>query len=304
MKLAISIVAIGLGGILSAAPAQAQSRVFVAAQGADTNPCSFAQPCRTFQQAHNTVAAGGEIDVLDPAGYGALTINKAIIQGHGYAGIAVPSGNGILINAGSSDIVNLRGLLLDGVGSGSEGIVFNTGASLNIQDSLVRNFINEGINFQPNALSTLSVSNTLVSGMNGSGIFVSGNSTPSTVDAALTRVEVNSSAIGISLLSQTSPSVNVSAVDSVVANNSVGISVLAGGASQVYMALRSSNISNNGTGVTAPTAGAIVRLSQSVITGNSTGWTATNGGSVGSTADNLIDDNTNGNGGPPTLAYK
>src|SRR5437016_3814619 len=100
-------------------PAQAQSRVFVAAQGSDSNLCTFAAPCRTFQRAHDVVAANGEIDVLDPAGYGALTITKAIsIQGHGFAGIAAPSGNAITVNAAGAAVVNLRGLLIDGVGSG------------------------------------------------------------------------------------------------------------------------------------------------------------------------------------------
>jgi hypothetical protein len=75
---------------LQTAPAQAQMRVFVAAQGSDANPCTFGAPCRTFQHAHDVVAAGGEIDVLDPAGYGAVSITKAIsIQGHGFAGISV-----------------------------------------------------------------------------------------------------------------------------------------------------------------------------------------------------------------------
>src|SRR5262245_62480867 len=92
-----SLLAVGLN---SAAPAQ-PVRVFVAAQGSDANPCTFAQPCRTFQHAHDVVAAGGEIDVLDPAGYGALTIGKAIsIQGHGFAGIAVTGFAGIAVNAG------------------------------------------------------------------------------------------------------------------------------------------------------------------------------------------------------------
>ena len=60
---------------LYATSALAQSRVFVAAQGSDSNPCTFAAPCRTFQHAHDVLAANGEIDVLDPAGYGALTIS-------------------------------------------------------------------------------------------------------------------------------------------------------------------------------------------------------------------------------------
>src|SRR5262245_61865064 len=111
---------------LETAPARAQaSRVFVAAQGSDANLCTFALPCRSFQRAHDVVANNGEIDVLDPAGYGAVTISKAIsIQGHGFAGIGVASGNGITINASAGDKVNLRGLLIDGVGTGLTGIQF------------------------------------------------------------------------------------------------------------------------------------------------------------------------------------
>jgi hypothetical protein len=137
-------VALWLGSV----PTQAQTRVFVAAQGSDSNPCTFAAPCRTFQHAHDVVAANGEIDVLDPAGYGALTITKAIsIQGHGFSGISAPSGNGITINAGASDKISLRGLLIDGVGTGANGIQFNTGAFLNVQESLIRNFGGSGIAF-------------------------------------------------------------------------------------------------------------------------------------------------------------
>ena len=135
-SLFLAVLATSLGSMLCALPAQAQ-RVFVAAQGSDGNPCTFAAPCRTFQHAHDTVAAGGEIDVLDPAGYGALTITKAIsIQGHGFSGITVASGdNGITINAGSTDKVTLNGLLIEGGGIGLNGIVFNSGASLTVPAS-------------------------------------------------------------------------------------------------------------------------------------------------------------------------
>src|SRR5262245_38985605 len=124
------------------APAQAQpTRVFVAAQGLDSNPCTFVAPCRSFQKAHDTVAAGGEIDVLDPAGYGAVTISKAIsIQGHGFAGITITGiGNSaITVAAPSGAHVSMRGLLIDGAGSGQRGILFNSGASLDLQDSVIR----------------------------------------------------------------------------------------------------------------------------------------------------------------------
>src|SRR5262249_4943843 len=117
LKLALSAIAASLLALnFISNPAQAQTRVFVSATGSDSNPCTFAAPCRAFQHAHDVVAAGGEIDVLDPAGYGAVTITKAIsIQGHGFAGIAVPSGGtGIFINAGAFDRVHLAGLLIDG----------------------------------------------------------------------------------------------------------------------------------------------------------------------------------------------
>src|SRR5262249_32923042 len=90
----VALVATIFASVLSITPLQAQpARVFVAAQGSDANACTFAAPCRTFQHAHDVVAANGEIDVLEPAGYGAVIIIKAIsIQGHGFSGITTPSG--------------------------------------------------------------------------------------------------------------------------------------------------------------------------------------------------------------------
>jgi hypothetical protein len=164
MKRALFSSAVALLAVVSLnlTPAQAQlPKVFVAAQGSDGNLCTLLQPCLTFQHAHDTVAAGGVIDVLNPADYGVVTITKAIsIQGHGFAGLAVASGNGITINAGASDKVSLRGLLIDGVGSGTDGIHFNTGASLDIQECLIRNFTSDGIRF--NALTQTGTKSVLV----------------------------------------------------------------------------------------------------------------------------------------------
>jgi hypothetical protein len=112
---------------LASMPAHAQLRVFVSGQGLDTNPCTVTQPCRTFQQAHNIVAANGEIELLDPAGYGPLTITKGIsIQAHGFSGIT-QTGNcltcaAITISVTTSDPVTLNGLLIDGAGTGKFGI--------------------------------------------------------------------------------------------------------------------------------------------------------------------------------------
>jgi len=93
---------------LPAGPAQAQlARTFVsAANGNDNNDCGRPTPCRTFQSAHDKTLAGGEITVVDPGGYGAVMITKAISiinDGVGEAGMLVSGGlNGITISAGAS----------------------------------------------------------------------------------------------------------------------------------------------------------------------------------------------------------
>src|SRR5258707_9763468 len=105
--------------------AQAQaSRTWVSGVGDDANPCSRTAPCKTFAGAISKTAAGGEIDVLDPGGFGAVTITKAITiasEGAGEGGILVAGTNAITINAGINDVIILRGLQIDGgpIGSNS-----------------------------------------------------------------------------------------------------------------------------------------------------------------------------------------
>jgi hypothetical protein len=142
---------------LTVAPAQAQlARTFVSSTGNDANDCQRLTPCRTFQGAHDKTLASGEITVLDPGGYGAVTITKAISiinDGVGEVGTLVSGGlAGITINTGLSDAVNLRGLTIKGLSSmfgGSLGIQFNSGKSLTIENCVVRNMTMQGIRFWP-----------------------------------------------------------------------------------------------------------------------------------------------------------
>src|SRR5262245_23455847 len=126
-------------------PAEAQfARTFVSSLGNDGNDCNRLTPCRTFQRAHDQTLALGEITVLDPGGYGAVTITKGISiinDGVGEAGALVSGGlNGITINAGPNGKVSLRGLTIKGIGfGGGNGIVFNSGNSLTIENCVVRN---------------------------------------------------------------------------------------------------------------------------------------------------------------------
>src|SRR5215475_11126009 len=113
-----------------------QARTYVSAQGSDANACLVSSPCRTFQAALSLTVAGGEIFVLNSANYGPVTITKAVtITGEGaVAGMLSTSGAGITINAGANDVINLRGLDIDGGNSGTYGIQFTSGLSLTVQN--------------------------------------------------------------------------------------------------------------------------------------------------------------------------
>jgi len=116
----------------SAANAQA-SRTWVSGVGDDANPCTRTAPCKTFAGAFSKTAAGGEIDALDPGGFGAVTITKAItIDGGGgqVASVLVAFTNGIVVQ-GPSDVVTLRNLRI--IGFGLNGIRFLSGRAINIQ---------------------------------------------------------------------------------------------------------------------------------------------------------------------------
>src|ERR1051325_1914246 len=275
---------------LTLAQAAPPARVFVAAQGSDANACTFAAPCRTFQKAHDTVAGGGEIDVLDPAGYGALTINRSIsIQGHGFAGLAVPSGTGITIGSGVT--VNLRGLLLDGVGTGSVGIELSTASVLNIQDSLVRGFALIGISVDPPAgiTSRLFVANTHVTD-NLFGIQIKPTGSGAAI-GALDHVTVENSTTVNSAIGFFSGAFFTVSDSVVVGNSGIGVTVNAT-STAVVVSINNCKITNNNSGVEAVGNGAIVRLNRSTITlNNNDGFAAASGGLIYTYLDNYIDGN-------------
>src|SRR5215472_9996445 len=199
---------------LAAAPARAScnppfctptfSHTYVsAAGGSDGNSCGFGAPCRNFQRAHDQTNDEGVITVLDPGDYGLLTIRKSISivnDGGGEASILVSGGAvGITVNGGTGTYVNLRGITIQGVGKGT-GLVFNTGFSLTMENCVVRNLTQDGIDFQPSGNSNLSVSNTLVADNGGVGILIAPTGSGS-VKAILSRVEAyNNSASGIAVL--------------------------------------------------------------------------------------------------------
>ena len=284
-------------------PAQAQ-RVFVSATGSDGNPCTFASPCRSFQHAHDTVAANGEIDVLDPAGYGAVTITKSIsIQGHGFSGITATTSNAINVNAGASDKVNLHGLLLDGGHAGTNGIDFTTGAILNIEDSQIRNFAGDGIFFGPptgtaNSIN-LFVSNTVISdnGVNGVSIGPQSEGAPFT-QAVLDHVQlVGNATNGVAVFGDVSAPVAVLISNSVSAfNGSNGVLAEGGGLDNEVTVKNSSIFSNHLNGILVNNFNAIIRVTKSTLNNNSQNLHFSNGGTLISFGDNSLDANGNVDG--------
>src|SRR5262249_48254238 len=136
-RLALLTLAVGLFlPLLASAPAHAQaSRTWVSGVGDDANPCSRTAPCKTFAGAISKTAPAGEINCLDPAGYGGVTITKSItINCSETIGSALVSGtNGIIINALASDRVTLRNIQVQGLNTGLAGIKIMSAASVSIE---------------------------------------------------------------------------------------------------------------------------------------------------------------------------
>ena len=160
--LLISLALIGLT-LSSQSYAQA-TRTWVSGVGDDANPCSRTAPCKTFAGAISKTAASGVIDVLDPGGYGAVTITKSItIESEGaIAGILVSGTNGIVINAGPNDRVVLRDLKFSGVGNALSAIKVLSAGSVVITDCEIEQFGQVGIDLQPSVATKVFVRDTLI----------------------------------------------------------------------------------------------------------------------------------------------
>jgi hypothetical protein len=252
------------------ASAQVQ-RTFVSGLGTGTT-CSRSAPCRQFSTALTQTSVGGEVVVLDSAGYGAFSITQAVsitAPPGVYAGISVFFGDGIDINAGPSDTVILRGLTINNQGSTGSGIVFNTGGTLRIENVVSSGFNNagsSGINF--NGAGTLEVKDSALTG-NYNGISVAPPS--GTARAAINNVRLQgNSADGLHVLGGSIVSVRNS-LASGNTNNGFEADATAVGA---QLNLERCLATNNGTGVVAAslsTGAAEINVESCVISGNKPG---------------------------------
>lgn len=129
------------------ASAQA-SRTWVSGVGDDVNPCSRTAPCKTFAGTISKTATNGEINCLDPGGFGAVTITKSItILCNGTVGGILAAGvNGVVVNAPAGSSVVLDGLDIEGFATGLSGVRMVGSGRLLIRNTIIRNFTTAGIN--------------------------------------------------------------------------------------------------------------------------------------------------------------
>jgi hypothetical protein len=225
-------------GVASAAQAQA-TRTWVSGVGDDVNPCSRTAPCKTFAGAISKTAAGGYINVLDPGGFGTLTITKSITVdgGHMHSGVLASGGiNGFNIN-GAGIAVTLRNLSIESTGSspGNNGINVIQAGEVHVENVTITGFSNEAIHFGPSGGGEGYVSNTTMTNNAGGGLVV----TTGRVTASNLHAESN------------------------------GNGVFANGTAIVTV--RDSYASGGGAGFGAITAGAVINLENCVTTHNQFG---------------------------------
>jgi len=299
-------------------PAYAQAtRTWVSGVGDDVNPCSRTAPCKTFAGAISKTAPGGEINCLDPGGFGGVTITKSlsIICQYTEGGVlsAGAGVNGIVVNAGATDHVYLRGIDFHGATSAQNGVRFIAGASLTIEESVIRRYNATnglGISFQPSGASQLFLNNVTISnngnGATGGGILIqpTGAAGTARVEMRNVRVTGNSNAgLRIDTTGNTGFGILVAIEDSQFSGSPTGILINTPAATtSAQMVVNNSLISNDTTGISASGGTNRTRVANSTITNNGTGISATGGAIINSFGTNNLDGNgVDGTFTPPVI---
>jgi hypothetical protein len=257
--------------VVSPAAFALNNRSAVSVNGLDTNACTTVSPCRSFTTAIPATAPGGEVIALTTAGYGPFTVsNTMTISGAPgvHAAITATSGDGITVNAGASDIVILRNLVLIGAG-GSQGIDHMVAGELHVIGCLVRGFTSIGIIVNTNTAAKVSVDDTVILD-NSFGMYLAGDFFgASIVSAALTNTTIMGNNEGLRVLYSTKL---VVANSTIAYNSNVGIfltSTAGTGALVADAMLESNTIAHNVVGISLSASGgnnsARVTMSQNVI---------------------------------------
>jgi hypothetical protein len=302
--------------------AQAQAtRTWVSGVGDDVNPCSRTAPCKTFAGAISKTATGGEIDVLDPGGFGAVTITKSITiasEGAGEGGVAASGTFGITVNCVSDPNCNvvLRGLQIDGGPTSSPGLIgvrFLLGKSLTIQNCQIRNFIGASPNGYGVTVTTssgtqsLTMENTTVNNngtaSSGGGVFVAPTGS-ATVNVALNNVVLSNNYFGFRADSSgTTGGVFAAVSNSQVIGNAFGGIAAVGNTVASQVSVVHSTVMGNGVGVNANggSANISLTLNGSEIAYNPIGYKQQNTAVMNTLKNNSIHDNPSNTGTLTTI---
>ncbi len=314
-RLMVALLALLASSLIYTAPAAAQAtRTWVSGVGDDANPCSRTAPCKTFAGSISKTAAGGEINCLDPGGFGTVTITKSIsiiCENNPEAGITSPGVNGFIINGTNVSVV-LAGIDLEGLGNtsttaGVNGITFLNGASLIVRNMKIRGFRNSyGINFAPSGNAQLFVQDTLISDSGSATNVATGGINVAPAAGMTARVTINNSQIvnnlNVGVRVDTTGVVGSKIVASIVntqlVNNANGILVKTPvNTGSADFTLVDSNIAQNANfGLIINGAATIARVGNTTITNNGTGITLLNSAIVKSYGDNRLDGNTTADG--------
>jgi hypothetical protein len=312
-KIALSIAALGLAltPLLFAAPAHAQAtRTWVSGVGDDANPCSRTAPCKTYAGAISKTATNGEINCLDPGGFGTLTIIKSIsvVCDYTEGGVLAANVNGFIVNAPAGSIVTLKGQDVECVGTGINGIeMINVGVTLHVHKTQIRNCRasggnGNGILVAPSSgaakvfIADSYITDNGSNNQNG-GILVRPTAgAQANVTVSNTKLEANSNGVFMDGAGGGGTS-RMNMFDSIVDGSSnSGVAVFGTGATFTAGVANSIVTFNSNTGVVATGAGATARIGGSTIMNNITGVS----GAVQSFKNNQIVDN--GTDGTPITA--
>jgi parallel beta helix pectate lyase-like protein len=264
--------------VASAVQAQA-TRTWVSGVGDDVNPCSRTAPCKTFAGAISKTAKDGEISVLDPGGYGAVTITKSIYingtHGAGYGSILASLVNGIVINiTAATDVrkaVRLRSLDINGASTGINGVSILAANNVWVEDCVIDGFTGDGTNSGIGIRVATAASCNLyvidsrihktVTGMRVSTTagFAVANVKDSTFEGNTNGITVNTN--GFATIEKCR----------FAANTTNGVATLVSGAT---ITIRDSILSNNGTAINAA-AGSTLRALSNILNNNTTGFGGT-----------------------------
>jgi hypothetical protein len=224
-------------------------------------------------------------------------------------GVLVSGTNGITVAAGTSVVVMLSGLDLEGLGSGLDGIAFNTGAALHVVKTTIRGFASNGINFQPSGAAKLFVTDTYISENGASATFAGIQLRPSggsaTVDINNTQLVNNGFGI-VADGSATSGTIRGAVRNSVIGGSAHnGITTSNGSAANITLLVDGSTSVGNAFGLLATGANSGLIVGSTSVTANGTGLFLSGGGVMYSYGTNYVNGNTTTDGAfTSTIAQK